>query len=236
MKKTLFIILSIIAQNTMADSNHIPQKVIDVNSELKSISPKNNEKKALEIYSLKNDDLEKKSEKTINESYNKSKTFSLDFKSDERLIWAKYNLISTYYINKGYVDAGLKENYNEKNLENNYISLLDEYTVSTEENLFNKNEEIFNFNIYKLKNNIGHFDNLIAKCESKDDSKMLKCVTEKLNSSNDIFDKITLNCMNEKDVKQVQQCRINYISSVNFKKELSIIYYNLGTILYKNNK
>ena len=236
MKKTLFILLSILTQNAIADDSHIPQKVIDVNSELGTVVPKNNEKKALEIYSSMNDNLEKRSEKTINESYNQSKTFSLDFKSDERLTWAKYNLISTYYINQGYVDAGLKDNNNKKDLEDNYISLLDEYTVSTEENLFNKNEEIFNFNLYKLKNNIGHFDDLIAKCESKDDAKMLKCVTGKLTSSSDVFDKITLNCMNEKNVEQVQKCRIDYINSVKFKKDLSVIYYNLGYILYKHNK
>lgn len=236
MKKYLLIILSLISCSVFAEEAHIPQKLINVNEELNMMDLQKNKIEAINIYNKMNGSIEKRSEKSINESYNKTNTCSLDFKSDERLTWAKYNLMSTYYINKGFVNAGLKEDKKENDLENNYISLLDSYTTSVEENLFNKNEEIFNFNMYNLQNNIQKFDNTIASCESKNENKMINCVSKKLTSSKDIFDKITLKCMKEKTVEKIQECRIQYINSDEFKKNISIIYYNLGYVLYKNNK
>lgn len=235
MKKLLLIVLPFTANLAYAEESHIPQKLININEELVQTYSKENENKALKLYESMNTQIEKRAEKSINDTYSQSKTFSLDFKQDERLTWAKFNLVSSFYINKGYVDASFKDKKENKDSENNFISILDEYTMSTEDNTFNKNEEIFNYNVFKLKNNMENFEKTVSNCSTKNQDKMNKCVSEKLKNSKDIFDKITLNCMNEQSVEAIQYCRINYINSDDFKKKLAIVYYNLGEILYKNN-
>lgn len=235
MKKLLLLTLTFITGFAYAEESHIPQKLINVNEELVQTHSKENKNKAIKLYESMNDQIEKRAEKSINDTYSQSKTFSLDFKQDERLTWAKFNLVSSFYINKGYINASFKDKKENKDSENDFISILDEYTASTEDNTFNKNEEIFNYNVFKLKNNIENFEKTVSNCSSKNQDKMNKCVSEKLKNSKDIFDKITLNCMNEQSVEAIQHCRINYINSDNFKKELAVIYYNLGEVLYKNN-
>lgn len=235
MKKLLLIVLPFITSFAYAEDTHIPQKLIDTDKELSKSYSKENENNAIKLYNSMNTTVEKRAEKSINDTYSQSKTFSLDFKQDERLTWAKFNLVSSFYIDKGYINASLKDKKENKFAEDNFISVLDEYTVSTEDNTFNKNEEIFNYNVFKLKKNMENFEKIVSTCSSNNEAKMNKCVSLKLKNSKDIFDKITLTCMNEQSVEAIQHCRINYINSDEFKKELAIIYYNLGEVLYKNN-
>lgn len=226
MKRITLLSILIFSFSTHAD---------DFLSKIQKSDLNKNEQVVLPIYKNSQTDLEKNAEIVLDDKYSPSNKFKLDFKNDEWLTWNKFELLSSYYIEQGFIaEADQKDHISKSQSSNDFMSIIDQYSEDVDNEKPNKYQDIFHYSFVNMNNNIKKFDKTVEKCSSPDKDKMDQCVKKYLVNSKNILDKITLNCMNGTNSEEIKKCRTDYVNSQPFKQKLATVYYNLGVFLYDN--
>lgn len=151
--------------------------------------------------------------------------------SDERLLWLKQNFMGNNYILAGFIKHATDKGKNEGDAKKIYQQIWGNY-INKLKNLdtnITVKEYALNYNNIGFKNSISKLYEGVNFCEGEESC--LKKHFDNLQKSGDVFNSVSVKCSGL-DKKEIDKCRVNFINSKDFQKNISYVDYKVGYYLF----
>lgn len=151
--------------------------------------------------------------------------------SEEKLLWLKQNFMGNNYMLAGFVKHATDKGKNEEDAKKIYQQIWDDYLnklKNLDTNITVK-EYALNYNSIGFKNSISKLYAGVKFCEGE--KPCLEKHFNNLQNTNDIFNAIAVKC-SDSNKKEIDKCRVNFINSEYFQKNVSYIDYRVGYYLF----
>lgn len=211
------------------DSNPVIQAYEDLTKGSEKYNTKNIQASFDKFYKDNSNDIQKKGADFSN---NLLKIIDKEHPvSEEKLLWLKQNFMGNNYILAGFIRNAMDKGKNENEAKKIYQQLWGNYLnklKNLDTNITVK-EYALNYNSIGFKNSISKLYEGVNFCEGEESC--LKKHVNNLQKTGDIFNFISVKC-SFLDKKEIDKCRVNFINSEDFQKNISYVDYKVGYYLF----